>query len=187
VWLAAPVSAVSVEAALSAPFERRQEGLFADGRSWKRPRQLAGLVDRLAGRLGRGSVLRARLVRDAQPELAYQYEPLVQGSPPGRSRRSPARRRHPGELPPRPLRLLARPFRLAVVSIMPDGPPLQFQLEGQPERIAHTWGPERIETGWWRGRPVHRDYYRIQTTTGRRYWLFRDLGEGGWFLHGTFE
>jgi len=70
---------------------------------------------------------------------------------------------------------------------MPDGPPLQFQLQGRPERIAHTWGPERIETGWWRGRPIHRDYYRIQTTTGRRYWLFRDLGEGGWFLHGTFE
>ena len=218
-WLSEPVSAVSVEAALTAPFERRQEELFADGRSWRRPRQLAGLVDRLAGRLGRASVLRARLVRDAQPELAYQYEPLVQGWPGGntrrglggralggralggrglggrgRAKRAPGTlgpggplRGTPATLPPRPLRLLARPFRLAAVSIMPDGPPLQFQLEGRPERIAHTWGPERIETGWWRGRPVRRDYYRIQTTTGRRYWLFRDLAAGGWFLHGTFE
>jgi len=30
-------------------------------------------------------------------------------------------------------------------------------------------------------------YYQAETTTGRRYWLFRDLGEGAWFLHGTFE
>jgi len=207
VWLASPVSAVSVEAALTAPFERRQEELFADGRSWRRPRQLAGLVDRLAGRLGRGSVLRARLIRDAEPELAYQYEPLVAGCHGHLARafsdalarrqchptrkvkvdRRLAHKRHPGELPPRPLRLLARPFRLAVVSIMPDGPPLQFQLEGRPERITHTWGPERIETGWWRGRPVRRDYYQTETTTGRRYWLFRDLAAGAWFLHGTFE
>ena len=28
---------------------------------------------------------------------------------------------------------------------------------------------------------------QVETTTGRRYWLFRDLDDGGWFLHGTFE
>jgi protein ImuB len=82
---------------------------------------------------------------------------------------------------------LARPFRLVAVSIMPDGPPLQFRFQGRPHRIMHTWGPERIETGWWRGRPIRRDYYRAETTTGRRYWLFRQLDDGGWFLHGTFE
>jgi protein ImuB len=214
VWLGGPVSAVSLEAALTAPFERRQGELFADGRSPRRSRQLAGLVDRLTGRLGRRSVLRARLVRDAQPELACQYEPLVQGSRSGKARRvlggrglgehtlggrgrakrAPGTldpggplRGTPATLPPRPLRLLPRPVPLAAVSIMPDGPPLQFPFHGRPHRIAHTWGPERIETGWWRGRPVRRDYYRVETTTGRRYWLFRDLDDGKWFLHGTFE
>ncbi len=203
--LPGPVSAISVEAAATAPFERRQEDLFADGRSPKHRHQLAGLVDRLAGRLGRRSVLRAHLVRDAQPELAYRYDPLVQGSP---SRRPPSGRSRVGqggpnraqrtrgttgpggphrELPPRPLRLFPQPFRLTAVSLMPEGPPLEFQLEGRLYRIAHTWGPERIETGWWRGRPVRRDYYRVETTTGHRHWLFRDLGDGGWFLHGTFE
>jgi hypothetical protein len=34
---------------------------------------------------------------------------------------------------------------------------------------------------------VRRDYYQIETTTGRRYWLFRRLDDRRWFLHGWFE
>ena len=35
-----------------------------------------------------------------------------------------------------------------------------------------------------------RDYYRVETVDGARYWLFRDgaAGEGGkWWLHGVGE
>jgi protein ImuB len=70
---------------------------------------------------------------------------------------------------------------------MPDGPPLKFSHSGGQHQVARTWGPERIETGWWRSQPVGRDYYRVETTTGRRFWLFRRLRDGRWFLHGTFE
>ncbi len=90
-------------------------------------------------------------------------------------------------LPPRPLRLLRQPIALAAISVMPDGPPFSFRLRGREYRIARSWGPERIETGWWRGRPIARDYYRVETTTGQRFWLFRSLEEGRWFLHGNFE
>jgi len=38
-----------------------------------------------------------------------------------------------------------------------------------------------------RCRCLPRDDYQAETTTGHRYWLFRDLSEGAWFLHGTFE
>ena len=48
-----------------------------------------------------------------------------------------------------------------------------------------TWGPERIQTGWWRGHYIRRDYYRVETTTGQRFWLFRRRGH--WFLHGVFD
>ncbi len=54
-------------------------------------------------------------------------------------------------------------------------------------------GPERIETGWWRGGHhvpmvgVARDYYRIETAAGRCYWVFRRLPAGPWFLHGMFD
>jgi protein ImuB len=70
---------------------------------------------------------------------------------------------------------------------MPDGPPLRFRFCRGEYQVAHTWGPERIETGWWRGRTVGRDYYQIETTTGQRFWLFRRLRDGKWFMHGRFE
>jgi protein ImuB len=33
---------------------------------------------------------------------------------------------------------------------------------------------------------VRRDYYLVETTAGRRFWLFRALEDGRWFLHGAF-
>ncbi len=53
--------------------------------------------------------------------------------------------------------------------------------------IARTWGPERIETGWWRGPTVRRDYYRVATQSGHWFWIFRDLNSGRWFLQGMFD
>ena len=182
-----PVEALKVEASVTAPFEARQQELFPEGSSVRHRRQLASLVDRLTSRLGSRAVLGTRLVCEAQPELACRYDPLVTCSPVKRSRRGDSRQASAADLPPRPLRLLEQPIPLQAVSIMPDGPPLQFRLHGSEHRISHSWGPERIETGWWRGRPIRRDYYRIETTTGRRYWLFRRLADGKWFLHGTFD
>ena len=182
--LPGPLSAMQVTAATTAPLLEDQQELFfhGDGSSRRHAHYLADLIDRLSSRLGRRSVLRARLVSDAQPELAWRYEAIVEGS-----RRRAPRRQTPTELPPRPLRLLRRPVALAVTSVLPDGPPARFQFSGRSHRIANSWGPERIETGWWRNRTVGRDYYQIETTTGGRYWLFRRLRDGRWFLHGTFE
>jgi len=165
-----------------------------------RRRRLAGLVDRLSSRLGRRAVVGVRLLADAQPELAWCYDPMV-----GRSCRQAARanrrsarsrkqgrRPSPAALPPRPLRLRRRPVALAATSIGPDrfgqeGCPVRFHFQGREHRVGRCWGPERIETGWWRGRAVGRDYYRVETTTGRHYWLFRRLRDGKWFLQGAFE
>jgi protein ImuB len=91
------------------------------------------------------------------------------------------------DLPPRPLQLLPRPVALAVTSIVPDGPPLRAEISGRQQQIARCWGPERIETGWWRGRPVGRDYYQVETAAGHRLWLFRRLRDGRWFWHGSFD
>ena len=64
---------------------------------------------------------------------------------------------------------------------------MKFHFHGQEERITTAWGPERIETGWWRGRCLRRDYYRVETATGSRFWVFRRLADGRRFLHGEFE
>ncbi|NUP86955.1 MAG: hypothetical protein HUU30_14555 [Burkholderiaceae bacterium] len=50
-------------------------------------------------------------------------------------------------------------------------------------------GPERIETGWWDGALVLRDYYIAATPEGSLVWVFRHRlpGQAGpWFLHGRF-
>lgn len=48
-------------------------------------------------------------------------------------------------------------------------------------------GPERIESGWWDGGDVRRDYFLVETRTGQRGWAYRTVGEGGdLLLHGWF-
>ena len=63
---------------------------------------------------------------------------------------------------------------------------LQLLSGSKPERVIRSWGPERIETGWWRGLSVCRDYWRVETETSQHFWVYRDLRSGQWFLHGEF-
>ncbi|WP_191833894.1 Y-family DNA polymerase [Pseudomonas fluorescens] len=62
--------------------------------------------------------------------------------------------------------------------------------EPQPLREASLRiiaGPERIESGWWDGDDVRRDYYLVETRAGQRGWAFRPVGdEGPLQLHGWF-
>jgi protein ImuB len=83
--------------------------------------------------------------------------------------------------------LQAQPIAVAVVSLVPEGPPIWFRWNRRDHTVQRSWGPERIETGWWREGLVRRDYYRVETTTGERFWLYRQLHDGSWFLHGRFE
>jgi len=71
--------------------------------------------------------------------------------------------------------------------VVPDGPPLRFTWAGVDYVVARSWGPERIEAGWWRGQDVRRDYYVVATQLGNRFWLFRWPADGRWFLHGSFD
>jgi protein ImuB len=56
----------------------------------------------------------------------------------------------------------------------------------QKERLELKSGPERIESGWWDGMDVVRDYYVAQGRNGSRLWVFRDRSNGKWFVHGLF-
>jgi hypothetical protein len=85
-----------------------------------------------------------------------------------------------------PLLLYPEPLKVEVVCISPDGPPQCLWLEGRREPIISCLGPERIETLWWRGPTVRRDYYRITIESGIQLWLFRPVVGKGWFLHGIF-
>jgi protein ImuB len=82
--------------------------------------------------------------------------------------------------------LKSRPVEITVVSTVPAGPPLRFFWNKESHAIARSWGPERIETGWWRGNDISRDYFLVESTNGNRFWIYRSLEDGMWFLHGTF-
>jgi len=143
---------------------------------------LAELVDRLGARLGRGRVYRLAPRASALPERAVRrIDPLagVEAS-------------WPADLP-RPARLLAPPEPVAVTALAPDHPPALVVWRGRRLRIARADGPERVHGEWWRSEAeagLVRDYYRVETVAGDRFWLFRDAPatEGGrWWLHGLGE
>jgi len=133
-------------------------------------------------------------VADHRPERAWRAcEPQLTAAPPGRAssagteRGRAARTGSDNPAPPgtatgerrdRPLWLLAAPAALELRGGRPwlDGP------------LDLGAGCERIDTGWWDGFQVARDYYVARTADGERLWIYRELrGAGGWFLHGIFS
>src|SRR5262249_29763945 len=93
---------------------------------------------------------------------------------------------------PRPLLLLPKPEAADVMALIPDGPPRRFRWRGIMHQVADAEGPERITPEWWhRTGAAARDYYVVEDTEGRRFWLYRDglYGHGGiprWYVHGMF-
>ena len=150
---------------------------------------LAALVDRLTVRLGPQAVRRPVLRASHVPERAQVWRAPLEPEP------APQ-----GELRfhARPLKLLDRAERIAVLYATPDGFPQKFRWRGQVHEVARVEGPERIAPEWWRERSQVRlrDYYRIEDRAGRRYWIYRHglIGDGrgtdregglpDWYLQG---
>jgi protein ImuB len=102
-------------------------------------------------------------------------------------------KRQPGDPPRRPLRLLEKPEEISfVVASVPDGPPSRFRWRQCLHDVARAEGPERIAMEWWRSHGLTRDYFRVETKDGQRFWLYRDglYKEKGfadrWYLQGIF-
>jgi protein ImuB len=196
VTLADEVDRVEIRAPIVGRLGERQRDLFADRRPLD-PHQLALLVNRLSSRLGDEQVVRPELRASPLPERAVRWIPVTEarGKGEGGRRKAQGRRNSciappsPFRLPPltRPLLLHSRPPPIEVVSVAPDGPPQFIWLDHRRLRIVHWIGPERIETLWWRGPSVRRDYYRVATESGSHLWIFRELTNARWFLHGAFE
>jgi protein ImuB len=96
---------------------------------------------------------------------------------------------------PRPHHLLDRPEAIDVIYATPEGMPRRFVWRRSVHDIARAAGPERIAPEWWREPSTARlcDYYRVEDTSGRRFWIYREgvIGDGrggvpNWFMHGLF-
>ncbi len=125
-------------------------------------------LDRLRVRLGGEAVGSVRCFAEHRPEYAWgKADPDA-----SRTAQVPA---YPVRLE-RPLWLLSQPLALATR----DGLPC---YEG--ELVLYD-GPERIESGWWDGRDVTRDYFLAGNAQGASFWVFQELRRREWFLHGIF-
>lgn len=185
----APIHCIRLVATATVRLHGGQKLLWDDMDSYhgqNGQREIGALVDRLSSRLGKESVFGVCAQSGALPEKAYRPKPLTSAM---RERKTTTAATL--KAPHRPLWLHHPPQRLQSITTHPTAnrnqPPACFEFENQTHHIARHWGPERIETGWWRGTTVRRDYYRVETTAGCRFWLFRRVGDGGWFLHGCFE
>lgn len=152
-------------------------------------KDIAFLVDRLAARFGRDKILRLHPQDTHIPEAEAALLP-AQDSYPSKLDWPP---RQTSEPPLRPLRLFAHPEPVEAMAEVPDGPPLRFRWRRVSHKVARAEGPERIAMEWWRqpnALPT-RDYFRIEDTEGRRFWLFRDglyreATTPRWYMHGIF-
>jgi protein ImuB len=174
----APLLGIRMEALDTSRLEQPQQKLFA-GRSRNFARQLSSLLNRLSSRLGHQAVVRFRLLPEAVPERAFEYIPVTEEC-------FPATTKINQTLLPldRPTCLFPQPRSVEIIAVVPNGPPSVLFVNNIRFDIVQSWGPERIEAGWWQGTCVRRDYYQVETTEGRRFWLFRRLQDQRWFLHG---
>jgi len=190
--VAEPVSGLSLRVTAAEPLYLSQAD-FMETEQTQGLKELSILIDRLSNRLGRDAVTRPELVPDPQPEYACRFTPVIQ------TELQIADCRLQIEKPKqsaicnlqsairRPLRLWPTPARIDVLRVVPNGPPWKFHWAGTDYQVTRAWGPERIETGWWRGDDVHRDYYLVATDAGTRFWLFLRQDDDRWFLHGCFD
>jgi protein ImuB len=159
--------------------------------------ELAHLVDRLSARFGAQRLTRL-VARDSHiPEYAAAAIPAQMTSR-GTSGAAPFEQGSHFQdslASLRPLRLFNRPESIEAIAEVPDGPPARFRWRHMTYEVAAAEGPERIAMEWWRdaeGRPLTRDYFRVESRQGMRVWLYReglydrDKGVPRWFLHGLF-
>ena len=159
------VEAIRLAAEEIAPLPGKDGDFFAADRNAEAGTQL---IERLRARLGEGAVRTLAFRADHRPERAWRWEQAVNVE-------APAAAKKPDELssssPVRPLWLLPEPYAL---DAGPAGASVQLES-----------GPERIESGWWDGNDVGRDYFVGRNERGEALWLYRDR-EGAWFVHGVF-
>jgi protein ImuB len=157
------------------------------------------LVERLRARLGEEAVYGVVSLPEHRPEAAWRrvHELSLASTP----RMEKMTDRSAGDGMPRPVWLLDTPLSLSE----PD------MQEGHGSGLVLEQGPERIESGWWDGKGVARDYYVARQCGGRmpmptpvgtpagreprmgarqpqgaKLWVFQERQSKRWYLHGVF-
>jgi protein ImuB len=169
VVLPASVVAITLASEATAPLAGRNLGLLPGSDAMA----TVPLVDRLRARLGDDAIVQLRPHAEHRPELAFRLAKI--GDAPDPRTSAGAQARAAEAAPPRPTWLCAEAAPLA-------------HCFGEAPWVLQE-GPERIESGWWDGADIRRDYFVAQNPRGERAWIYRDSRYGDdaeWFLHGLF-
>jgi len=170
--LPAPVVALDMRAGPAEPVIASHGSLFGHADGLDPGSAQSSLIERLQARFGMENLYGMDLVDEYRPEATWS-----------KSRQFLRQRRPPlaiSRARERPLWILPAPRRL---SSTPDNRPCYKSHE--PLRIEQ--GPERIESGWWDGREIGRDYYKASSSHDERLWIFQDhCASRDWYLHGFF-
>ena len=173
VALQAPIEALILESEETAPLAGRNLGLLPGDTI---DATQVPLVDRLRARLGDDAVVLLSPHAEHRPEKSnrQRFAAIVESGANASRKKSLASTPLPDA--PRPLWLFD------------EAEPLQHRLERAPWILKD--GPERIESGWWDGNDLRRDYFVAETPEGAIVWIYRDhrygTDDGEWFVHGLF-
>jgi protein ImuB len=178
-----PVRACELYAAALLPYRPPHRSLWQPGeQGGEADSQSSDLIERLRARLGPHAVHGLGVRAEHRPEAGWTVTgppPPTPGNTPGKHAREVSSREDSApELPGRrPLWILPAPQPLTVRGGLP--------CRRGPLRLASE--PERIESGWWDGAEIARDYYTAIDIHGVRLWVFRErAAPHGWFLQGVF-
>ncbi len=162
-----PARTIELTAGEILPCDAQTPGLLPE--ETRGPGDWAKLVERLRARLGTDAVQGLAVVAEHRPERA-SCTAAPGGRQPGQAQL---------EFGARPFWLLDAPKPLDERNAMPH-------CDGPLELVA---GPERIESGWWDGNDIGRDYFIARTGDEALVWVYREhraLDGGRWYLHGLF-
>ena len=158
-----PVRAIALEVQTIEPLAHSNQNLFSNELqqegNWPR------LIERLRSRLGAAAVHGIALCADHRPERAS-------------SQAEAGARQLALDFNLRPFWLLERPQALEESESVPCH-------HGPLKLLA---GPERIESGWWDGADMARDYFIARAADEALLWVYRERSPAGaWYLHGIFS
>ena len=138
--------------------------------------QLDDLITRIGTRIGLDNIHRFIPADSHIPERSFHMVPAAYSRPNGAW----------ANLRPRPIRL----FQPEAIAAKGARPPERFRWRNMALTTARSTGPERIMPEWWLVDDIWqsgmRDYWRIETTQGRRLWAFYTPQQPGWYVHGEF-
>lgn len=172
--LPGPVLRIELRSGRLLPFAPCSESLWRFGEHGSAPGgEALAVIERLRARLGPDAVYGLCLVPGHRPEAAWRVaEPSS-----AVANKETAGTLACGTSLRRPLWLLRTPQILPVRADVPATAGIALQS-----------GPERIESGWWDGRDVARDYYHACNAQGAQLWVFRERRmPHRWYLHGIFS